>query len=131
VPACQAGADGADCLTAAQATALSKVYGGVMSNGKSFFPGFMIGSEALNTAPNGTTSSGWMNLIVSAKPEAKPADFNLAEGTMRYLVFDPPKADYDYKTFNFDNDPALLERWASWRTPTTPTCRRSGSAAGG
>jgi tannase/feruloyl esterase len=120
VPACQAGADGGDCLTAAQATTLSKIYGGVTSNGKAFFPGYMIGSEAINSAPNGTASSGWMNLIVSAKPEAKPADFNLAEGTMRYLVFDPPKADYDYKTFDFDKDPALLERWGKIANANNP-----------
>jgi feruloyl esterase len=119
VPACQAGADGADCLTEAQATTLSKIYGGVVSNGKAFFPGFMIGSEAINTTPNGA-ASGWMNLIVSAKPEAKPADFNLAEGTMRYLVFDPPRADYDYKTFDFDRDPALLERWGKLANANNP-----------
>jgi feruloyl esterase len=120
VPACHAGADSADCLTAAQAAAFSKIYSGVTSNGKAFFPGFMIGSEALNAAPNGTTSSGWMNLIVSAKPEAKPADFNLAEGTMRYLVFDPPKPEYDFKTFNFDTDPALLERWGKLANANNP-----------
>ena len=27
-----------------------------------------------------------MNVIVAAQPDGKPADFNLAEGTMRYLV---------------------------------------------
>jgi len=26
-------------------------------------------------------------------------------------VFQPPQPDYDYKTFNFDRDPPLLERW--------------------
>jgi feruloyl esterase len=30
---------------------------------------------------------------------------------MRYLVFQPPRPDYDYKTFDFDRDPPLLERW--------------------
>ncbi|HVQ13136.1 MAG TPA: tannase/feruloyl esterase family alpha/beta hydrolase, partial [Vicinamibacterales bacterium] len=47
VPACKAGADTADCLTPAQAAALKKVYSGPVSNGKPFFPGFMVGSEAL------------------------------------------------------------------------------------
>ena len=47
VPACSAGADGADCLTAAQAAAIAKIYGGPVSNGKPFFPGFMPGSEAV------------------------------------------------------------------------------------
>ena len=52
VPACKAGADTADCLTPAQAAAVKKVYSGPVSNGKPFFPGFMVGSEALNTGPN-------------------------------------------------------------------------------
>ncbi len=47
VPACSADTDGADCLTAAQAAAIAKVYGGPVSNGKPFFPGFMPGSEAV------------------------------------------------------------------------------------
>ena len=111
VPSCAAGADGADCLTTSQATAISKVYGGVVSKGQPFFPGFMYGSEAITTGANGASASGWMNLIVAAKADAKPADFSLAESTMKYLVFDPPKADYDFKTFDFDTDAALLERW--------------------
>ncbi len=47
VPACSAGTDGADCLTAAQAEAIAKVYSGPVSNGKPFFPGYMPGSEAV------------------------------------------------------------------------------------
>jgi len=106
-PACQAGADGADCLTAAQADAIMKVYSGPVSNGKPFFPGYMLGSEAVVTG----TNSNWMNMIVATGPN-NPADFNLAEGTMRYLVPVPPKPTYDYKTFNFDTDIALLNDWS-------------------
>jgi feruloyl esterase len=72
----------------------------------------MVGSEAVNTAPNGTTASGWVNTIVPAQPGAKPADFNLAEGVMRYLILDPPQATYDAMTFNFDRDTRLTERWS-------------------
>ena len=89
----RAGADGADCLTAAQAAAIAKVYSGPVSNGKPFFPGYMPGSEAVTTGCSAAaTGSGWMNVIVGAQPDAKPADFNLAEDTMRYLVHTPPKA---------------------------------------
>ncbi len=45
VPACSAGADGADCLTSEQAAALMKIYSGPVSNGKPFFTGYMPGSE--------------------------------------------------------------------------------------
>jgi feruloyl esterase len=110
VPACKAGADGADCLTSAQAAAIAKVYSGPSSNGKPFFPGYMPGSEAVVQGPTGA-ASGWLNLIVGTQQNAKPADFNLAEGTMRYLVLKPPKADYDYQTFDFDRDTHLVDDW--------------------
>lgn len=93
VPVCNEGTDDPDCLTSAQATAIAKVYNGPTSNGKSIFPGFMPGSEAV--MPNlfgGGSGSGWMNLIVSAQPGFKPADFSLAEETMRYLVPQTAKA---------------------------------------
>src|SRR5262252_2216923 len=122
VPSCAAGADSAQCLTPAQAAALKKVYGGVISGGKPFFPGFMVGSEAVTPAagPNAAPASGWMNLIVARSAETKPADFSLAESTMKYLVFDPPKADYDYRTFDFDRDTALLDRWGKQANANNP-----------
>jgi feruloyl esterase len=112
VPACSAGADSADCLTPAQAETIAKIYSGPMSNGKVFYPGYMPGSEAVSTGLfGGGSGSGWLNVIVSPQPDGKPADFNLAENTMRYLVFTPPKPDYDYKTFDFDHDIHLLDDW--------------------
>jgi hypothetical protein len=119
VPACSAGTDGPDCLTAAQAGAIAKVYSGPMSNGKAFFPGYMPGSEAV-MAGRGGDGSGWLNLIVATQPTVKPADFNLAEGTMRYLVFKPPMADYDYKTFDFDRDIHLLDDWSKQADAKNP-----------
>src|ERR1700691_5704378 len=134
VPACGEGKDGADCLTTAQAAAIAKVYSGPMSNGKPFFPGFMPGSEAVMPGLfGGGSGSGWLNVIVSqsntAQPNAIPADFNLAEGTMRYLVFNPPKADYDYRTFDFDRDIHLLDDWsrqADAKNPDLSKFRRRG-----
>ena len=98
-------------LTPAQATALKKVYGGVTSNGKPFFPGFMIGSE---------NSGGWANLIVPGRPDATPLDFSLAQAAMRYLVFTPPKPDWDYRTFDFDRDVTLVDRWGQIANPKNP-----------
>ena len=117
VPTCAAGADRADCLTPEQAETVAKIYSGPMSNGKPFYPGFMPGSEAVTTGGFGAGAgsgpvSGWMNVIVSPQPDGKPADFNLAENTMQYLVFNPPKPDYDYKTFDFDHDIHLLDNWS-------------------
>jgi feruloyl esterase len=120
VPACAAGASSADCLTPAEAGALKKVYGGVVSNQKAFFPGFMVGSEAIAPGPGGTTGSGWLNLIVSRQADAKPADFSLAESTMKYLVPQPPQPDYDYRAFDFDRDVTLLDRWGKLANANNP-----------
>ncbi len=122
VPACSAGADGADCITSAQADAIEKVYTGpVGSNGNSIFPGYMPGSEAVVQGLfGGGTGSGWLNVIVSAQTGAVPADFNLAENTMRYLVFAPPKADYDYRSFDFDRDIHLLDAWSKQADAKNP-----------
>jgi len=122
VNACPAGEDGDGCLTSAQAEAVMKVYGGPVSQGKSLFPGFMPGSEAVVTGGFGNTgpASAWMNTIVASSPTAKPADFNLGEATMRYLVFSPPDPGYDTGSFDFDKDPKLLEGWASKANAKNP-----------
>jgi len=131
VPACREGTDGPDCLTPGQASAIAKVYSGPVSNGKPFFPGYMPGSEAVVSGlfGGGGTGSGWMNVIVAATPDAKPADFNLAENTMQYLVHKPPKPDYDYKTFDYDRDIHLLDNWskeADAKNPDLSKFRKDG-----
>ena len=114
VPACSAGTDRPECLTAGQADAIAKVYSGPISNGKPFFPGYMPGSEAVMPSLfGGGSGSGWLNVIVATQAGAKAADFNLAEGTMRYLVPRPPKPDYDYRTFDYDRDIHLLDYWST------------------
>jgi feruloyl esterase len=112
VPTCPAGKDN-DCLTPAQASAIAKVYSGPVSNGKPYFPGYMPGSEAVTSGLfGGGSGSGWLNVIVATQPDAKPADFNLAENTMRYLVHKPPRPTYDYRNFNFDRDVHTLDEWS-------------------
>ena len=74
-------------------------------------PAIMPGSEAVvSSLFGGGTGSAWLNVIVTTQPDRKPADFNLAEGTIRYLAPKPPKPDYDYQTFDFDRDIHLLGR---------------------
>ena len=126
VPACKEGADGADCLTAAQAGALKKIYEGPTSKGKSLFPGFMVGSEA-PAAANG--NSNWVGSLVPAQPNAKPSVFNLAEGVMRYLILDPPQAEYDTLRTDFDQTQSLVARWsklADAKDPDLSKFRKSG-----
>ncbi len=112
VPACSRGTDGDGCLTSAQAAAVNTIYRGPVSNKKPFMTGFMPGSEAVATGPDGVAASGWVGAIVPAKPGAKPADFNLGEGVMRYLILDPPQPEYDTTKVDFDRAAALVSRWS-------------------
>jgi hypothetical protein len=121
VPVCSAGTDGSGCLTAEESAAIAKVYSGPVSNGKPFFPGYMPGSESVVPSLfGGGTGSGWLNVIVVTQPDRKPADFNLAEGTIRYLAPKPPKPDYDYQTFDFDRDIHLLDDWSKLADAKNP-----------
>jgi hypothetical protein len=113
VQACAAGTDNDSCLTPTQAEAIQKVYDGPRdSSGKQLFPGFMLGSEALVAGPGGAQNSAWMGLVVPPAPGEIPADFNLANNTMRYLAPLVPNPDWDYRSFDFDRDPPLLDRWS-------------------
>jgi hypothetical protein len=121
VPICSAGTDADSCLTPAQAEAVGKIYDGVTSRGAPYFPGFMPGSEAVTTGLfGGGIGSGWMNVIVPAQPGATAADFGLADNTMKYLVFAPPRPEWDYRTFDFDRDIPLLDAWAEQANADDP-----------
>lgn len=125
VPVCPAGTDTDACLTPAQADAVARIYGGVISNGKPFFPGFMPGSEAVTTNLfGGGSGSGWMNVIVPARPDATPADFGLADNTMKYLVSIPPDPDWDFRDFDFDRDIPTLEPWGAIANAKDPDLAR-------
>jgi hypothetical protein len=124
VPACPEGTDSAECLTPAQAATLKKIYSGPVAQGKSLFPGYMLGSEALTSNPNGAKNTTWANALVAAQPTTKPADFNLAEGVMRYLVLDPPQPEYDTMTFDYDRDPALVARWSKLADAKDPDLKK-------
>lgn len=102
VPICAAGTDSDSCLTPIQASAVQKIYDGPRdSSGARLMSGFMPGSEI-----------SWMGLVVPPTPDAIPADFNLAQGVMQYMVFQPPRPDWDFRDFDFDRDPELLDQWS-------------------
>ncbi len=125
VPACSAGTDGSDCLTAPEAAAIAKVYSGPISNGKPFFPGYMLGSEAVVPSLfGGGAGSAWLNVIVAAQPDRKPADFSLAEGVIQYLAPKPPKPDYDYHLFDFDRGLHVLDNWSKLADAKNPDLSR-------
>jgi feruloyl esterase len=81
----------------------------------------MPGSEAVTDGLfGGGRGSGWMNVIVPGQPGATPADFGLADNTMKYLVFTPPKPDWDYRSFDFNRDIPLLDAWGEKANAKNP-----------
>ncbi len=131
VPMCSAGTAATGmCLTPAEAAAVQKVYDGPRSGRRALFPGFMVGSEAVVPRPNGPATSGWVGLIAPAEAGGGAADFGLAEGTMKYLVFKPPQPEWDFRTFDFARDPRLLEPWGK-QANATDTNLRDFRARGG
>ena len=96
VPKC-AGAESADCFTAAQIAALGKIYGGVRnSTGKLLFPGEPPGSESV-----------WAENLVGPSKLVLPR----AESQMKFEMLDPPPGpSWSYTEFNFDTDPLRLAK---------------------
>jgi feruloyl esterase len=96
------GSDGADCLTEAQVEAARKIYSAPVNprTGVPIAPGFLPGSE-----------KGWG---FAASPE--PPKLTLTG--LQNGVFKDPK--WDYRTFNFDSDVAVLERESAARDARNP-----------
>lgn len=98
---CAAGKDMPDCFTDAQIAGLKKVYDGVRnSKGELLFPGMPVGGEAFAAGRDGVRS-GWDGSL--------SASFELGDTFMKFMAFDEPRGEnWDYRTFDFDNDPARL-----------------------
>jgi feruloyl esterase len=113
-PACAAGEDADMCFTPAEAEAIARVYSGVIVDGEQLVRGFMPGSEVVTQGfGGGPPSSAWLGLIVPPQPGGATGDFGLADNIMKYLVFDPPQPDWDYRTFDFTRDIPLLDAWGA------------------
>ena len=72
----------------------------------------MPGSEAVNAAAQRRVGQRMGRRDRAGAAGAKPADFNLAEGVMRYLVLDPPQPEYDSMNVRLRPRHALVERWS-------------------
>ena len=110
LPHCAVGSDLADCFTANQITALERIYGDVMSNGKRFFPGWPVGAEVAGS--NG--QSGWLGQAVNAA-NGSGAWTSYGFNFQRYMVpwVKSASGDVDagrvFSQFDIDKDPPRLE----------------------
>ena len=106
------GADAPTCLTAAQLSAVKKVYAGPSnSRGKQLHPGFPPGAEGGDTAGAGQ-GSGWQTWIsgptaFGAPVNGNPLQFTFSDHYLKYFVFSNPNYD-SVASFDFDRDPRAL-----------------------
>jgi hypothetical protein len=96
LPRC-AGSDDAGCFTPPQISALERVYGDVMSQGKRVFPGWPVGSEVIG--PNG--QSGWIGETVNGN-NGPGVWTRYGETFLRFMAF--PEKDPEYPLSHFDID---------------------------
>jgi hypothetical protein len=122
VPLCAGAAAGPDCITSGQAAALRKMYGGVVSRGKPYFPGFPPGGEIAAPGPAGT-APGWLGTLV-ARGDAKTIDLAYAEATMQYLTYPLDRPDFDWRRFDFDRDTRELDGLRALADATNPDLAR-------
>lgn len=80
LPRCD-GADGADCFTPSQITALERIYGDVSRHGKRYFPGWPVGAEV--AGPNG--QSGWLGQYIDTAT-GQSAWNGYASGFVRFIL---------------------------------------------
>jgi feruloyl esterase len=90
---CQ-GTESDSCLTAAQLTAVKKIYSGPKnSNGRVVFPGFSPGGEA--------DPGGWGPWIVGKERE-QSAQFGFGTQIYKNMVYSDP--NWDFRSFDVDRD---------------------------
>ena len=106
LPVCS-GEDAPSCFTQGQIASLEAIYGGVQSQGKTFFPGWPVGAEIGDANSTRPTPSGWSPWIVADK--GMPIGMVFAETFFRNMAFRQRDPNYDITKFNFEKDPPRLE----------------------
>lgn len=91
---CQGGVETDSCLTAGQATTLSKIYAGTRD-----MPGFEPGGES--------GMAGW-GLWITGANVAKSAQFLFGSQLYAHMVY--ANKDWDYKTFQFARDTKVADQ---------------------
>jgi feruloyl esterase len=94
---CPAGESSATCLTPKQVTAVNKIWSGSRdSSGNLIYPGLVPGGEA--------STGGWSLWVTGDRPFSS-LHWLGGEGFFRHFVFEDP--DWDFRTFDFDDDLAF------------------------
>ena len=104
LPKCSGDREEDACFTSAQIAALKTIYGGIISNGKPFFPGLLPGTEKTGTdsATLRQKVGGWDFWIID--PSGPSRLLQYGESYARYLAFAKADPNFDWRKFDFDKD---------------------------
>jgi Tannase and feruloyl esterase len=108
LPKCTGDQDGPGCFTTAQIGALKAVYGGVVSNGKPYFPGQPVSAEkiGIDFATLREKVSGWDGWLITKTGPSRQLLYG--ESFFKYMAFGKPAPAFDWRKFDFDKDPQRL-----------------------
>jgi feruloyl esterase len=109
LPLCAARQERPDCFTPGQVRALKAIYGGVVSGGKPYFPGQPVGAEKVGKPFVGSAppSSGWDQWLIAEAGKSRQLLYG--ESFVRHMGFRKADPSYDWRTFDFDRDPARMD----------------------
>jgi len=112
---CRAGQDPATCLTTKQAIAVKQIWAGATnSRGERLYPGYMPGAEA--------GAGGTWERYVSGDGPGDGRHFQLADGFLKYVLFQNP--NYDFRSFSYDTDlPMALKKLSPMLDAMDPNLR--------
>jgi hypothetical protein len=104
VAQCKPGDDGDACLTAAQSTALEKIYAGItLPDGKKFFFGWPKGAEVAPADASGHEVSNWDQWIIGAAGQPSRQTLYMTS-FMQNMAFGRAAPDFDWRKFDFAKD---------------------------
>ncbi len=126
---CNPGQPANSCISAEQTGTLEKIYAGPTGNGLSLAPGWPVGSE-ISGASNAGIRSGWIPWFVAAEPTQTSAQLTLAESALKYMAFGKPNPAYDWRAFDFNNDPQRMDAFGSIVDATNPDLSRMRATGG-
>ena len=116
--------DRVDCLTDGERSTFTKIYGGVVSRGESYFPGQPLGAELGDSVGSPVSrTSGWGLWFVH--PAGQTPLLELFGVTfMRYMAFERDAPDWSLDRFDFDEDPYRMDAIRGILDATNPDLTR-------
>jgi feruloyl esterase len=124
LPSCEDGVT--PCLTAAQRTAIQKIYDGPRNSvGELLFKGTPYGGEAIAPGFFGP-ASGWLGMIIPFVPGTLSIGGSLGSGFTQYCSLPPDRGGpgWDYMTFDWDDDwPYVMEKMSARCDANDPDLR--------